>query len=223
MESFESKFEQRRSSRLLFFQKPVAGNSTNNPKTFVPVQVLSPTGGFGIGMPTQQRRASNQPSVYFDGDTVAISGPEDLDEDNYVRRALAALFIALAICNVIATCVLFFKAHSIDLSKVMNESNSPHNLAFVQIPKHRRYSENLIFALTIINLMIGIFGAAFQNPLGLSAYCFFALIMIFIGFPVIPYFLYSFRYVIDAVCIYIALTLRSKLMMTLLPFYFMRR
>jgi hypothetical protein len=216
--------------RLLFYEKPLVGN-TNRAKSSssTPIQILHhPSlggGGFGIALPLQQDRVdtNNTDSLYLRGDAMVISGPESSPEDDLSRRSLMYYFIFLALVNLIITIFLYANAHTADLSKVIPSSLAPNTFSFVQIPKERRYSEDLVFAITIINLLLGIIGAILQNPLLLFSYSLIALLIIFVGFPVVPYIFYSSRYLLDAINLYIAFALRNKLMMNILPFYFVRR
>jgi hypothetical protein len=228
--------------RLLFYEKPLVGNThRGKSSSATPIQILyhsslsvgTATGGggggsappFGIALPLQQDRldSNNTESLYLRGDAMVISGPEAAPEDDLARKSLMIYFIFIALVNIFVTIFLYANAHTADLSKVIPPSLAPGSLSFVQIPKVRRYSEELVFAITIINLLFGIFGAVLQNPLVLFSYSLIALLVIFLGFPVVPYILYSSRYLIDAVNLYIAFALRMKLMMNMLPFYFVRR
>ena len=233
--------------RLLFYQKPLVGNASQRPTTkssSLPLQIYSyqskpksdphahphqqqpskpPQGSYQIALPLQEDRIDNHDSLSIRGDAMVITGPENTIEENQIRKSLIQYFLFIAIFNIIITSYLFYNAHISDLSKVMSSSIAPNTLSFVQIPQQRKYSEILMFWFTILNLLFGMIGSYLQSPLGLFFYSLFALLIIFLGFPVVPTLLYSTRYLVDAVNLYIAFVLRSKLMINILPFSFVRR
>jgi hypothetical protein len=217
--------------RLLFYEKPLVGNVGNRSTTrssSLPLQIYSYNSeqqqhGYQIALPLQQDRIDNNDSLFIRGDAMVISGPEISNEDDRIRKSLVHFFLFVAIFNLIITSCLYFNAHLSDLSKVIPSSTAPNSFSFVQIPQDRRYSEKIIFSFTIFNLLFGIIGACFQSPLGLFLYSLIAMLIFFVGFPVVPTLLYSTRYLVDAVNLYIAFVLRSRLMINVLPFYFVRR
>jgi hypothetical protein len=216
--------------RLLFYEKPLVGSVANRQTTSsLPLQIFSygnngqQQQGYQIALPLQQNRIENYDSLYIRGDAMVISGPESTIEDNRIRKSLVNMFLLIAIVNLIITFCLFFDAHIADISNVIPSSIAPNTFSFVQVPRDRRYSENLIFSFTIFNLIFGIIGAILQSPLVLFLYSLVALLIFFVGFPVVPTLLYTTRYLLDAVNLYVAFVLRSKLMINILPFYFVRR
>ena len=213
--------------RLLYYEKPLVGSlirpkSSSSP----PLHIIQSTGQFKIALPIKEERLdnnNNNSSLSLRGDAMVISGPEYSINDNFIRYKLIYFFIFISCFNLIITSLLYFYAHNVDLSKVMPSTIAPNTFSFVQVTKNRTFSEKLIFIITILNLIFGIFGAILQNPLILFLYSLILLLVFFLGYPLIPYMFYSIRYLIDAINLYAAHLLRSKLMINILPFYFVRR
>jgi hypothetical protein len=208
---------------FLYYQKPLIGVSSNDGTNSVPIQIIYPSGEVGIGVPINDSSSNNNDSNRNRGlQRVTIaSGPEDGSIDQFYRRALVIGFVFFAFINFIITILLYAKATTADPSKVEfpSTTNNPHENPpndFQAISIQRRYIEKVNFAFTLIIIMIGTLSSIFQNVLGLSAYS-LAITLNFILSPTaLPYFVYSARFILDFIMLYIALLLRSKLVFSYL-------
>ena len=105
--------------KLLYFQKPVLGNTSRlaQPDTNLPIQIIFPSGNFGIGIPLNQReelRANFRRSDV----TAVMSISEDTEQDILYRRGIVFIFLAVVLVNFVITCLLYANVNVLDLSKV---------------------------------------------------------------------------------------------------------
>lgn len=201
---------------LTYYQKPAIGQDNNEDHT--PVQVVFPTGGFGLGImmknPDLENNTRNQNGNYG----VITSAPASTDIDNSEKNGLILTFILLGIVNIILTCLMFGYADSTDSSKIAPQQEYLP-LALDKVSSDRRYFEKVGFSFTIIMILVGMISAMCQNALGLSGYCLGIMLNFFLGTSSLPYFVYSFRYILDIAMLYIGLVLRSRFMYTFLPMH----
>jgi hypothetical protein len=202
------------SNTLFFYQKPEQRNSgARRTQNCAPIQILGPKEMFSIGLSPnvlQVRDANNNHEALYVG-----SAPELISERDVIRlRGYVMLFSLVGCLNAILTIFLYVYADKFDSSKVSH--SGPYSVE--RIPSQRTSTEYLIFSFTLINLFIGIISAMCKSPLGLSFYSLGSAWLFFIGFTNIPYFMYGVRYVLDALLVYIALSLRAKLMHSFLQF-----
>ena len=186
---------------FLYYKKPALGTvalggraQRHNYQPSAPLQLLFPTGHYGVGIPMKEKRIADNLDVNGFGSAVICSGPEDTSLDRTQKRALQLTFIIFALFNFIITMILFFNASTVDLSKVESPSttsnpNEPPPSEFQAISANRRSIESLNFAGIIITLAIGIASIIFESALGLSIYCLSSLL---------NFFLSTSRLVIDA-------------------------
>jgi hypothetical protein len=88
---------------------------------------------------------------------------------------------------------------------------------FQVIPSERTGGEDLNFTFLIVTTLVGMLSAALHSNFGLSIYSLSLVLNYMLSMSSIPYFAYSARFVLDAVLLYLALVLRSKLMYIYLP------
>lgn len=204
---------------LVHYQKPTIGSfsSNRNPTHAAPVQVIFPSGGFGIGMPWKDESAeqllSRDQSIL---NAVLASGPDESDPDQLSFRSLQIAFYTLGLLNIAITSYLFFRADVIDFSSVEVRLRSMPQV-FGVTASERRPVEELNYGFTVALIAFGCASVLFRSSVGISAYCLSVVLNFLLGTSSLPYFMYSFRYLFDVVMLYIALVIRSRLMVTFLP------
>jgi hypothetical protein len=204
---------------LTYYQKPVIGQDNN--EDLSPVQILFPTGGFGIGVayknPNQDANGRNDNHT----SGMIASAPAYTDIDQTERRGLTIAFITIGIVNIILTSLMFAYADVSDSSKVeAGTAYLPSTLE--EVPPHRRSIEKINFGFTILLMIIGMISVIAENTLGLSIYCLGIILNFLLGTSALPYFVYSFRYILDIGMLYIGLVIRSRFMYTFLPLHIHR-
>lgn len=186
-----------------------------------PIQIINPVGNFGIALPMFTKRSTEEDADRgFNASTVVISGPEDEEMDQKKLLQLVTFIVILFFLNITSTCLLFFYPNSVDISKVLPPTALNSNqLAFVEIPEERSGAEKVLFYFTLVNLCLGVFSALFKQPLGLACYVLIVILIFFLGFTSIPYFIYTMRYTLDALCGYVAMVLISRLTVNFLKIH----
>ena len=209
---------------MIFFQKPVLGpTGLKANRGNEPLQVSFPSGSVGLGIPV----ASNDPASAAEdpagiSSVIIASGPEESMMDIRERRIIIATYLLLFAVNLILTCYLYFNAAAVDLTKL----NTPPNGAswtgrgvFDKLPENRTFLERINFGFLVFILIYGAVSVAYENPLGISIYALSISLNFFLGLSAVPYFVYALRYFLDTWQIYLALILRSKLVLSFLPFH----
>jgi len=203
---------------LLYYQKPVLGLSSGQTRQIDPLQVVFPSGGFGLAVPVTSPVQMDADVTRYNSAAVA-SGPENTEMDVKERRGIAFTFVGLSLVNLIITCYLFVNADIADTSKVSPEpDDTVFPFVFQLVPHNRRPIEKVNFGFTILILIIGIFSAVFEQPLGLSVFAISTVLNFLLGTIALPYFAYATRYIFDVWMLYLALVFRSKLVFNFLPF-----
>jgi len=203
---------------LMHYQKPTIGGSSNtNSAHAVPVQVIFPSGGFGIGMPWKDESAEQLlPRERSIQNVVLASGPDESDPDQWSFRGLQIAFYTLGLLNIAITSYLYFRADAIDFSKVEVRLRSMPQV-FGVTASERRLVEEVNYGFTVLLIAFGCASVLFRNSMGISAYCLSIILNFVLGTSSLPYFMYSFRYLFDLVMLYMGLVVRSRLMVTFLP------
>lgn len=205
-------------NKLMYYQKPALGAVRQDITTQenLPVQLIFPNGNFGLGIPINT--SSNDSGLRGSQDIgVLFSLPEtDIRDHNY-RKGTVIIFLALFLVNLVITCLMYANASVVDLSKV--EKYQGIAFIFGEVPQTRTSTQNANFAFTIIILLIGAMGAALENPTLISTFCYALLVNFILGIQSIPYYVYSFRYILDAFLIYVGLVLRLKCNAQFLPIH----
>lgn len=205
---------------LVYFQKPTIGQDVVPDGGRTPVQLIFPSGGFGLGMPVKGdveagARGPEQTVNENDDGGVLASAPMHgaLDRRQVVEYKTA--FCALALVNFVLTCLLYFEAHLIDPSRV--QAGTAHlPTAFDEVPRSRRPVEAVDFAFLLVLLVLGTAAAVKEAPTGLSAFALGLLLNFFLSTAALPHFVFSLRYLLDLALLYVALVLRSRLVVTFL-------
>lgn len=146
------------------------------------------------------------------------SRPELLTSDIRHKYALKLALILLAVFNIILTCILYYDADHVDPSKV-ETSNMSGGLPsiFQVVSNHRTRVEKVNFAFVLVILSIGIISAIIELSIGLAGFALALALNFLLGTSSLPYFVYSFRYIVDIFLIYLALVLRSRIDLAFLP------
>lgn len=202
--------------KLLYYQKPVIGN-INEPyaQDNQPIQIIYPSGNLGLGISESiNSSTSNNDRSSHIGAIMSI--PENNLVDINHRKSIVYVFIIIFLINMIMTILLYHNIASLDLSKVEN-GFSGSNFVFGIILETRSNSENAAFVFTLVLLIIGFFGAILEHPTILSIFVYTILLNFILGTQALPSYVYSFRYFLDFIMIYLALKLRSKCSVTFLP------
>jgi len=195
-----------------YYQKPVIGQ--DDIEQLPPAQLIFPTGGTGVGIaPKIIHRDQHRGGVRYG---IIASSPVLSPIDNMQKRGLILAFNILAIVNIILTCLLYAYANEADSSKVEPGTNFlPFSLQ--KIDSHRRSIEVISFAFTLVIICIGSISSLTEFTLGISGYSIAIILNFILGTSALPYFVYSFRYILDIGMLYFALILRSRLMYSFLP------
>ena len=215
---------------MIFFQKPVLGpTGLKANRGNEPLQVSFPSGSIGLGIPVtavDPASAANDPAGM--SSVIIASGPEESMMDIRERRIIIATYLLLAVVNIVLTCYLYFNASAVDLTLLDTPPQS--QLAggtvgvggrdvFDKLPTNRSFLERINFGFLIFILIYGAVSVVYENPLGISIYALSISLNFFLGLSAAPYFLYALRYFLDTWQVYLALILRSKLVLSFLPFH----
>jgi hypothetical protein len=202
---------------LLHYKKPEigGGNQSTNQKSVTPLQIAFPTGGYGIGVsvaradenPQQDRQAA-----------VIMSSPGDDDDYKSDLRTIKFAFLVFAILNIIITSCMYFNATIAVPESVSSYTDASISVSVFQKPStDRPHIQNLNYGFFIAILIMGCFSVLFESSIGISMYVVSVALNFLLSMSIIPYFLYSFRYLLDMVLFYLALVFRSKITYTYLP------
>jgi hypothetical protein len=207
------------STSLIYYQKPTIGNERGI-RSPPPVQLAFPGHGFGLGIPVKEvNDSAADQSARENSFGILASGPENTGADLEYFRALQTIFIVLGLFNIVISGLLIGNADVVDVSKVVAKT-SPSPEWFQAVPENRRRIENVDFAFSIIIILFGMASVLMKSCLGVSAYCLATLLNFLLGTSALPYFMYSFHYILDFAMLYAALLLRARLMFTFLPLNF---
>jgi hypothetical protein len=207
---------------MIFYKKPVLGPSgLKANRGNEPLSVSFPSGSIGLGIPVpaaSEAGAGND--VAGQSNVIIASGPEESMMDIRERRILIATYLTFCVVNIVVTCLLYFDATKVDLTKL----NSPVDATglpgvFDKLSGNRSFIERINFGFLIFILIYGAVSVVYENPLGISIYALSISLNFFLGLSAAPYFLYTTRYFLDTVMVYLALVLRSKLVLSFLPFH----
>lgn len=201
---------------LVYYQKPAIGNEGTD--DVPPVQIIFPTGGFGIGLAGKNSEgvgSEQRPTQQYG--TLA-SPPNYSNLDLAEKQAIATGFLVVAVINIILTSLMFHYAKDVDLSKVQ-AAVSPLQGVFQRIPLHRRPIEVINFSFTIILLVLGVVSVITESTIGLSGYALGICLNFILGTSSLPYFAYALRYLLDVYMLYLGLVYRSRLMCAFLPLH----
>ncbi len=197
---------------IVYFQKPIIGNTGG--VDVPPLQLVFQKGGFGLGVAVKEQ-IDNEEGATGNFPVIA-SGPEFSLLDKMEKYGIKLAFIVLAIINLVVTSMMFFRADTLDPSKVEYSTGSLPGV-FEIVSSERRGVELGNYAFVVITLFIGSVSVLFDIPLGVSAYALSVMLNFILGTSALPLFIYCTRYVFDAFMLYFALVYRSKLVYIFLP------
>lgn len=201
---------------LLHYKKPeIRNNSNGNTKTVTPLQIAFPTGGSGIGVPAFVARP--QEEIQRDRDGAVIISANTHDEyEQLDLRYIKFAFILFAIFNFIVTALMYFGATHADPSSVSPfKGGSPS--VFEKPSPDRPSIQQINFGFFLGLLAMGCLSAIGESALGLSMYALAITLNFLLGTSALPYYLFSMRYLVDIVMLYLALVIRSRVMYLYLP------
>jgi hypothetical protein len=204
---------------LTYYQKPAIGQDHH--EDLSPVQILFPTGGFGLGIAfknPEHEHHGRERNTYG----VITSAPTNSELDQTEKRGLVLTFMIIGVVNIILTTLMYVYADSADYSKV-EPGTGFLPFTFEQVPSTRRNIERINFGFTIFILGLGMISVLIENTLGLSGYCLAIILNFFLATSSLPYLVFSFRYILDVGMLYIGLVIRSRFMYTFLPLHINRR
>ena len=69
----------------------------------------------------------------------------------------------------------------------------------------------------IVRIAFGVIVVVFESALGVTLFAIGTLLELLLGMSALPYYLYSFRYFLDMVILYIGLVFRSRITYSFLP------
>lgn len=198
---------------LTYYQKPAIGH--DDLEQLPPAHLIFPTGGFGVGLaPKVVNRDQNRGTRHG----IIASAPVSSPMDGIQKSGLIFAFNVLAIVNIILTCLLYVYADVADPSKVVPGTTFlPFSLE--KVNSHRRSIEVVSFGCTLAIIAVGMISTITQFTLGIAAYSLAIILNFMLGTSALPYFVYSFRYILDIGMLYLALVIRSRLMHSFLPLH----
>lgn len=204
---------------FVYYQKPVIGADTA--EDVVPIQTVFPSGGFAIGVPV---KFSDAAVATEERDSLGIiaSAPLNHGIDVHQKQTLAFAFLAVALVNLVVTILMFSRATEVDLSKV-EPGRGPLPTIFEKLSSTRTEIQSVNYGCILFIILLGSGAVLTENALGLSMYALAVAVNFFLGTYSLPYFLYSFRYLLDFAMLYLALLLRSRLTYTYLPIHLHRQ
>lgn len=210
---------------LRYYQKPTIGDDDRlgqkKEEHCAPIQLVFPTGGFGIGVVPKTTAADAQALSSTGSLVVVAARPMAEATDNIERFWLKVAFCFLAVINLIITSMMYFEAAYVDTSKVapVDPSVGGFPQVFEVTSKNRRDIETISYAFTYIAILIGMVSVIMELVLGISAYCLAITLNFVLGTYSLPLFAYSLRYMFDVFLLYLALIIRSRLTYTFLPLH----
>ena len=203
-------------SELLYYRKPSLGPIRSRSAQKQPLQVTFPSGTYGIAIPSNAIAASEE--AVPDDSVVIASESENDSWDIRERKWITAALLAVALVNLIITSLMFQFAPLTNPSNVVQSDDAYRlPLPFEVTSSERRPIENLFFAFLIVSIIGASISAVTENVLGLSAYGLATTIAYICGTAALPNFVFSFRSIFDIWMLYLALVLRSKLILNFLP------
>ena len=189
---------------------------------FTSIKYINYILGIGIGIRDSAKNRGTRDESLGDEVTIA-SEPENYDIDILERRNIIYATIFVGVINLLLTSLMysysstFNEANSLSLNVTpidVSATNLPY--VFEEVSNERRPIESRGFAINIVSIIIGIVSALIESPIGLSIYSLSTVLYFLLGTTSIPYFLFSYTYILDLWMLYLALLLRSKLVMTFL-------
>jgi hypothetical protein len=200
-----------------FFEKPILGQGVLSTRTkSQPVQLFLPEGGVAVGLVStevdlDEMERSQQP--INTGTAIVFSNPEDAELDRLKRRAISVALYGTTFTNFIITTLLYASAAAVEAAQVeIGEGRQPSNLQ--RVSSTRTPPEIASYSFLVIAFLMCSVSTLLESPMGLTMASIILATNFSLGVTSVPYFTFSFRYVLDAVCIYFALLLRSKLVQT---------
>lgn len=126
--------------------------------------------------------------------------------------SLKLFFAFVQLLNLFTTIMFYTYADIIDPSKVQQDAFSNNvPAAFSRVPSNRTSAEDNLFAFCLLIQIVSVVAILCERPLLISAYCLATISVFFFGIMSTPYFIYFFRYCLDIIALFVAFTLRSRL------------
>ena len=170
-------------------------------------------GGFGIGVPIEKIEEIVQRGRET---AVLISSPGDSQADREERLTIKIAFILFAIINLTITSLMYVNDTTADPASVQ-----PYNWYIASVfdkPNSQRPSQvQAVFTGFIVRMVVGVIFVVFESALGVTLFAMGTLLELILGMAALPYYLYSFRYLLDMIMLYIALVFRSRITYSFLP------
>ena len=194
--------------KMLFYVKQSLGE--NEESSIAPLQIIFPSGECGLALPMSKTSNVNiNTERQLAGRVAILSQPENSNNYEHNITNLKLTFHALSLANIIATCILFSRADSIDTSKLSTIRTHILPQHFDSIKSCRTPQENTVFAISIL---LNIFGSIFVHinwNIGINFYAVASVLILVLTMPISPYFMYSFRYVLDILMIFTAYEMKK--------------
>ena len=200
---------------LLHYRKPdIGGNENNDIRNTTPLQIVFPTGEYGIGitagLSNQGNDANNRRA------SIIMTSPPDNPTAKSDLRLIKLTFLLFAIFNYIITICMYGGSNIADPSSIDKYTNDVVSV-FQKPPDTLNETQHTNFGFFLTLLAIGCISVIYESPLGISIYALSITLNFVLGMSQLPYFLYSYRYILDMIMLYIALIYRSRIMYTFLP------
>lgn len=202
-------------SPMLYYVKQSLGRNRLNEDRHAPLQIVFASGECGIALPVTAKRSSEQNENLersFVGRVAVSSHPENSAEGQLRQNNLIFVFGFLALLNLIFSSILFGFADSVDGSKIsLVDRTTSIPGSFDIVDSVRSESENAVFATSILIIFFGSFVVASRWSFGLTVYSSSVIMLFIFSMPNAPCFMYCFRYILDLMMLYVALQLKSHL------------
>lgn len=180
----------------------------------ITLQVIFPTGGFGIATSSVRTEENNPQNP--NRASVIMSSPGDTKEDRIERGAIKLAFYCFAIVNFAITISMYIGATHADPENV--SPYSPNSASVFQKPSVARTNiQNINYGFYLALLSLGILSVHFNSALGISCYALAVALNFLLCMTQIPYFLFAWRFLLDLLQLYLALVFRTRVMNTFLP------
>lgn len=206
---------------MSFYRQTVELNARNSSAaTDVPIQVVYPIGLTGIALPVSHANSqggrNNRRINTFHPFVAAAAASSNSTGDRMNILRMTVAFIALLVVNVVITITLYSNADTNNLSKVEDEKKSsdlPRDFTQTDFDDHGV----TLLVFTLLNLCLAGYGAVFRSTTALFFFEMITMSIIVLGMTSAPGFLYTLRYLLDAMLLPMSCNLRTQIGPNVVP------
>lgn len=145
-----------------------------------------------------------------------ISSPGDSLADREERLTIKIAFVLFAVINLTITSLMYMNDTTADPANV--QPYSSYISSVFDKPNSQRPSQvQAVYIGFIVRVIFGVIFVVFESALGVTLFAIGTLLELLLGMSSLPYYLYSYRYLIDMVMLYIGLVFRTRITYSFLP------